>query len=177
MNPPSPVGLRRACIALRCMNWSGRRDSNSRRPPWQGGALPTELRPQCRGKVLRDPAVASTAFSTGQGRPTSLCIDRRRAGSPDLFEQKITKSHWLAAIEGKNRARLEIGFEPTPGSSCPLRPSVEIVLEKPRRARRSRPTRAGARNAHVVFHAGRKFCLIPFNETLPLIRKVAFHIH
>ena len=26
--------------------WSGRRDSNSRRPPWQGGALPTELHPQ-----------------------------------------------------------------------------------------------------------------------------------
>ena len=26
--------------------WSGRRDSNPRHPPWQGGALPTELRPQ-----------------------------------------------------------------------------------------------------------------------------------
>ena len=26
--------------------WSGRRDSNSRQPPWQGGALPTELLPQ-----------------------------------------------------------------------------------------------------------------------------------
>jgi hypothetical protein len=25
--------------------WSGRRDSNPRHPPWQGGALPTELRP------------------------------------------------------------------------------------------------------------------------------------
>ncbi len=25
--------------------WSGRRDSNSRHPPWQGGALPAELRP------------------------------------------------------------------------------------------------------------------------------------
>ncbi len=29
-------------------SWSGRRDSNSRRPPWQGGALPTELHPQSR---------------------------------------------------------------------------------------------------------------------------------
>ena len=28
------------------MIWSGRRDSNPRHPPWQGGALPTELRPQ-----------------------------------------------------------------------------------------------------------------------------------
>jgi hypothetical protein len=26
--------------------WSGRRGSNSRLPPWKGGALPTELRPQ-----------------------------------------------------------------------------------------------------------------------------------
>ena len=26
--------------------WSGRRDSNSLPPPWQGGALPNELRPQ-----------------------------------------------------------------------------------------------------------------------------------
>ena len=26
--------------------WSGRRDSDSRPPPWQGGALPTELLPR-----------------------------------------------------------------------------------------------------------------------------------
>ena len=28
------------------IKWSGRRDSDSRPPPWQGGALPTELLPQ-----------------------------------------------------------------------------------------------------------------------------------
>ena len=28
--------------------WSGKRDSNSRLPPWQGGALPTELFPLYR---------------------------------------------------------------------------------------------------------------------------------
>lgn len=27
------------------LKWSGRRDSNSRHPPWKGGALPTELSP------------------------------------------------------------------------------------------------------------------------------------
>src|SRR5258708_3008785 len=32
--------------------WSGRRDSNSRRPPWQGGGLPTELLPRERGGVF-----------------------------------------------------------------------------------------------------------------------------
>ena len=30
----------------RKMKWSGRRGSNSLPPPWQGGALPDELRPQ-----------------------------------------------------------------------------------------------------------------------------------
>ncbi len=30
-------------------SWSGRRDSDSRPPPWQGGALPTELLPQIVG--------------------------------------------------------------------------------------------------------------------------------
>ena len=29
-----------------CLIWSGRRGSNSLPPPWQGGALPDELRPQ-----------------------------------------------------------------------------------------------------------------------------------
>ena len=36
--------------------WSGRRDSNSRPQPWQGCALPTELRPQCgAGEGSRTP--------------------------------------------------------------------------------------------------------------------------
>src|SRR4026208_2472873 len=30
----------------RALTWSGRRDSNPRPPPWQGGALPTEPRPR-----------------------------------------------------------------------------------------------------------------------------------
>ncbi len=32
--------------------WSGRRDSNPRHPPWQGGALPTELRPHLTSSYL-----------------------------------------------------------------------------------------------------------------------------
>src|SRR5439155_18185165 len=31
---------------FRWSTWSGRRDSNPRPPPWQGGALPTEPRPR-----------------------------------------------------------------------------------------------------------------------------------
>ena len=34
------------CFRKRGFSWSGRRDSNSLPPPWQGGALPNELRPQ-----------------------------------------------------------------------------------------------------------------------------------
>ena len=33
----------------RKMKWSGRRGSNSLPPPWQGGALPDELKPQKNG--------------------------------------------------------------------------------------------------------------------------------
>ena len=32
-------------LAMAPNKWSGRRDSDSRPPPWQGGALPTELLP------------------------------------------------------------------------------------------------------------------------------------
>ncbi len=42
--------------------WSGRRDSNSRRPPWQGGALPTELRPRNRESEVNRPTLPSTAI-------------------------------------------------------------------------------------------------------------------
>src|SRR3954469_20206980 len=42
--------------------WSGRRDSNSRRPPWQGGALPTELRPQSELQGVGATKVPSTAI-------------------------------------------------------------------------------------------------------------------
>src|SRR6185312_13423351 len=41
------------------LKWSGRRDSNSRRPPWQGGALPTELLPRER-RSIRLPFLSST---------------------------------------------------------------------------------------------------------------------
>ena len=34
------------------LNWSGKRDSNSRPQPWQGCALPTELFPLCITRKL-----------------------------------------------------------------------------------------------------------------------------
>src|SRR5207253_4404676 len=42
------------CDPPKCsLTWSGRRDSNPRPPPWQGGALPTEPRP--RGSHFTNP--------------------------------------------------------------------------------------------------------------------------
>ncbi len=44
------------------LKWSGRRDSNSRRLPWQGSALPTELRPQNRVQEVGGHLRPSTAI-------------------------------------------------------------------------------------------------------------------
>ena len=44
-----PVSIAKKITPRRCRGvifWSGRRGSNSLPPPWQGGALPDELRPQ-----------------------------------------------------------------------------------------------------------------------------------
>ena len=40
--------------ALSPGNWSGKRVSNSRPQPWQGCALPTELFPQSRPRILKN---------------------------------------------------------------------------------------------------------------------------
>ena len=47
--------------ALPAVKWSGRRGSNSLPPPWQGGALPDELRPliQSRRTLSHSPGGAS----------------------------------------------------------------------------------------------------------------------
>ena len=44
------------------LKWSRRRDSNSRRPPWQGGALPTELRLREKNGEQAYVSASSTAF-------------------------------------------------------------------------------------------------------------------
>ena len=49
-------------LVSEALKWSGRRDSNSRRPPWQGGALPTELRPQIRVQGVGRSEHPSTAI-------------------------------------------------------------------------------------------------------------------
>ena len=58
--------------------WSGRRGSNSLPPPWQGGALPDELRPHI-GAFTLAPVIADalkTSFKVGEDF-------RLRDGDPD----------------------------------------------------------------------------------------------
>ena len=52
--------------------WSGRRGSNSLPPPWQGGALPDELRPHKVLRLSRQPCFA---------RPPDKRLDFRRGAS------------------------------------------------------------------------------------------------
>ena len=40
------LSKKKPLVGTKDLKWSERRGSNSRHPPWQGGALPTELRPQ-----------------------------------------------------------------------------------------------------------------------------------
>ena len=59
----------RFCISASTMAscWSGRRGSNSLPPPWQGGALPDELRPQTDNAArYRGPAKICEAKVCGE---------------------------------------------------------------------------------------------------------------
>ena len=55
----------RLCISASTMAscWSGRRGSNSLPPPWQGGALPDELRPHINGASDRNRTNDTGIFS------------------------------------------------------------------------------------------------------------------
>ena len=73
----------RLCISASTMAscWSGRRGSNSLPPPWQGGALPDELRPHTDNAfcVIGAPAKACEAISCGEKE--KVLHDFRRGAS------------------------------------------------------------------------------------------------
>src|SRR5438445_13032448 len=81
-------GFPRACASLLVIcgfPWSGRRDSNPRPPPWQGGALPTEPRP--RGSY----------FTLAPGRPEPALAPRRcgKLVDPDCLGRRHGHDHEL----------------------------------------------------------------------------------
>ena len=68
----APIARNRKDPEWSCVNLmkqqSGRRDSNSRHPPWQGGALPAELRPQYEVHAGLAGGAASSKFPCFGGR-------------------------------------------------------------------------------------------------------------
>ncbi len=83
---------------------SGRRDSNSRHLPWQGSALPTELRPRNRTLTI-------------EGTPEVAQGDFRKKNSP-LFYSPASESTWAGSgqLGASSRARF------SSGSASALRP-------------------------------------------------------
>ena len=68
-----PSSLQYALMMASC--WSGRRGSNSLPPPWQGGALPDELRPHTDNALRYLGAPAKTCGCKGLwGRGESLAF-------------------------------------------------------------------------------------------------------
>jgi hypothetical protein len=66
---------------------SGRRDSNSRHPPWQGGALPAELRPHMKSLpagpvVLHQASYLALVGDTGIEPVTSSVSGKRATAAP-----------------------------------------------------------------------------------------------
>ena len=126
--------------------WSGRRDSNSRPPPWQGGALPTELLPhpsasaEARGLSLTDkihythPVPRSQAFfcknenffvivpSRKHFAAVNTCEHNRSAASFDaaLLTSGTVLSLPCTSTEG--RAHIHIQFQ------LPLPPFCMAIL-------------------------------------------------
>ena len=70
----------RFCISASTMAscWSGRRGSNSLPPPWQGGALPDELRPHTRHiSVPSETPAKACEYKILWGRGEIQCLSQR----------------------------------------------------------------------------------------------------
>ena len=68
-------------MCIRDSQWSGRRGSNSLPPPWQGGALPDELRPHIRCIFpCTLPSLSLIHISWASGAPGCSTDRRQNAG-------------------------------------------------------------------------------------------------
>ena len=109
----SPYGKRSNACSF--FIWSGRRGSNSLPPPWQGGALPDELRPQW---CLRSESNQRHADFQSAALPTELQRRIKPLLQPDMATKKglepstsgvtgrrSNQLNYLARFGGNNRAR------------------------------------------------------------------------
>ena len=84
--------------------WSGLRGSNSLPPPWQGGALPDELKPPMVGMTGFEPAAScsQTCVGTFKRHSAALFGPFRRSGNsslalfcPACFKQNFLLLGWV----------------------------------------------------------------------------------
>lgn len=113
----SRVGVERSVQLSYGGEWSGRTASNRRHPPWKGGALPTELRPQVRAARCLGPgppredeasSVDPVRCSAGQELPGWLSRPGRSgAGRPVSVTSRRGEARTRAPVVGR------VGIEPT----------------------------------------------------------------
>ena len=110
-----------------CSIWSGRRGSNSLPPPWQGGALPDELRPHIR-------CIYPCTLPFFNGVPAKIC-EANVCGE----EEKVWRSSQQSCLQDctmNNRTFDEatrIGLEPTTPSVtgwCSNQLSYRAIMEQ-----------------------------------------------
>ena len=92
--------------------WSGRRGSNSLPPPWQGGALPDELRPHMVPPGGIEPPTqgfsvpCSTDWATEARRKVSVATRKRLELSTSCVTgRRSNQLNYRAGYGGNNRAR------------------------------------------------------------------------
>ena len=109
----------RFCISASTMAsyWSGRRGSNSLPPPWQGGALPDELRPHIRCIYPCTLPFFNGAFAMNCVKKEKVLHDFRR-GASDRNRTNDTGifSPLLYRLSYRGILATRMGLEPTASS-------------------------------------------------------------
>ena len=111
---------------------SGRRDSNPRPSPWQGDALPTALRPQCR--VGRPPANDSPCAAATSPKSRSRAATGASASAARLIARGVpATAPWPARSSASDRRR-----------TCSEVTDDPAALDRRAAGRSSSPSRARA---------------------------------